>query len=103
MESKELAFHHQVPHLKHRNFLFPVDLVSRRVKPAALLHVLVEDTAALHVTETELTQVELWKSGEEGPKESETRPNINGLYDRSMNKHQIHLLYSCGYGDEYHV
>lgn len=55
----------QAAHLKHRNIVFPVDLVGRRVKPAALLHVLVEDAAALHVTEAKLTQVELWKSGEQ--------------------------------------
>lgn len=54
----------QAAHLKHRNLVLAVDLVGRRVKPAALLHVLVEDAAALHVTETKLTQVELWKSGE---------------------------------------
>lgn len=36
------------------------------MEPAALLHVLVEDAAALHVAQAELTQVELGKSGEGG-------------------------------------
>lgn len=50
-------------HLEHRDVILPVDLVGRRVKPATLLHVLVEDAAALHVAEAELAQVELGQSG----------------------------------------
>lgn len=64
---------------------------------------LVEDTAALHVTETKLAQVELRKSGEEKQKESEIRPDVGRFYDPSANQNQTYLLYSCGYGDEYHV
>lgn len=50
------------PHLKHGDVVFPVDLIGRRVEPAALLHVLVEDAATLHVAQAELAQVQLWKS-----------------------------------------
>jgi len=54
--------HHSVPtvpHLVNRDIFLPVDLVSRGVEPVALLHVLVEDAATLHVAQAELTQVEL--------------------------------------------
>lgn len=51
------------PHLEHGDVVFPVNLVGRRVEPAALLHVLVEDAATLHVAKAELAQVELWQSG----------------------------------------
>lgn len=37
------------PHLEHRHVVLPVDLVGRRVEPAALSHVLVENASALHV------------------------------------------------------
>lgn len=47
------------PHLEHGHVVLPVDLVGRRVEPVALLHVLVENAAALHVAQTELTEVEL--------------------------------------------
>lgn len=47
------------PHLEHGHVVLPVDLVGRRVEPAALSHVLVENAAALHVAQTELTEVEL--------------------------------------------
>lgn len=49
-----------VLHLIHGDVVLPVDLVGRRVEPLALLHVLVENAAALHVTQAKLTQVELW-------------------------------------------
>lgn len=51
------------PHLEHGDVIFPVNLVGRRVEPAALLHVLVEDAATLHVAKAELAQVELRQSG----------------------------------------
>lgn len=51
------------PHLEHRDVVLPVDLVGGRVKPRALAHVLVQDAAALHVAQAELTQVQLRKSG----------------------------------------
>lgn len=54
---------HPAPHLEHGDVVFPVNLVGRRVEPAALLHVLVEDAATLHVAKAELAQVELWQSG----------------------------------------
>ena len=47
------------PHLKDGHVVLPVDLVGGRVEPAALPHVLVENAAALHVAQAELTQVEL--------------------------------------------
>lgn len=47
------------PHLEHGHVVLPVDLVGRWVEPVALLHVLVENAAALHVAQTELTEVEL--------------------------------------------
>ncbi len=47
------------PHLEHGHVVLPVDLVGRRVKPVAFSHVLVENAAALHVAQTELTEVEL--------------------------------------------
>lgn len=80
------------------------------MKPAALLHVLVEDAAAFHVAETKLTQVELRESGE---KKGNQKPAVRNQtqFKRMMQiscmskneKTQIYLLYSCGYGDEYHV
>lgn len=48
-------------HLKDGHFVLPVDLVGRRVEPVALSHVLVQNATALHVAQTELTEVELWK------------------------------------------
>lgn len=53
------------PHLEHGDFVLPVDLVGRRVKPRALAHVLIQDAAALHVAQAELAQVQLRKSGRE--------------------------------------
>lgn len=46
------------PHLKNGHVVLPVDLVGRWVKPVALAHVLVENATALHVAQTELTEVE---------------------------------------------
>lgn len=43
------------PHLEHRDVVLSVDLVGGRVKPRALAHVLVQDAAALHVAQAELT------------------------------------------------
>lgn len=37
------------PHLEHGHVVLPVDFVGRRVEPAALSHVLVENAAAFHV------------------------------------------------------
>ena len=55
------TFHHteQWTHLKYRDVILPVDLVGRRMEPVALLHVLVEYAATLHVAQAELAQVEL--------------------------------------------
>lgn len=61
-------------HLKHRDVVLPVDLVGWRVEPGALPHVLEEDAATLHITQAELTQVELRQSGtEDGGKLMRTR------------------------------
>ena len=51
------------PHLKDGDVVLPVDLVGGRVEPAALPHVLVENAAALHVAQAELTQVQLREPG----------------------------------------
>lgn len=51
--------HSKVPYLKYRHIILPVDLIGRGVEPVALLHVLVEDAATLHVAQAELTQVKL--------------------------------------------
>lgn len=108
------------PHLEHGHVVLPVDLVGRRVKPVALSHVLVENAAALHVAQTELTEVELRE-----PVTSK-QSHISFYSIRSkvhehmslVNAHMIlscqslwmimtqavcYLLYSCGYGEEYHV
>lgn len=43
------------PYFKYRNVILPVNLIGWRVEPVALLHVLVEDAATLHVAQAELT------------------------------------------------
>lgn len=67
-------------HLEHRDVVLPVDLVGGRVEPAALLHVLVEDAATLHVAEAELAQVELRQSG--GRKEGGRSEKVKSLLHR---------------------
>lgn len=52
-----------LPHLKHRDVILPVDLVGWGMEPATLAHVLVQDAAALHVTQAELAQVQFGQSG----------------------------------------
>lgn len=56
---EEETYFQPVSYLKHRDIVLPVDFVGGWVEPAALLHVLVEDAATLHVAEAKLTQVEL--------------------------------------------
>lgn len=54
------------PYLEYRDIVLPVDLVGGGVEPIALLHVLVEDAATLHVAQAELAQVQLGESDGEG-------------------------------------
>lgn len=60
------------PHLEYRDVVLPVDLVGRGVEPIALLHVLVEDAATLHVAQAELAQVQLGESDGE-PEEAHVK------------------------------
>lgn len=45
--------------LEHGEVVLPVYLIGRRMKPAALLRVSLQNVLVLHVLETELTQIEL--------------------------------------------
>lgn len=87
-------------HLEHRDVVLSVDLVGGRVEPAALLHVLVEDAAALHVAEAELAQVELRQSGgrgrEWGFKSQAPVASAQRLRWTFLGLLVAHLLYSCG-------
>ena len=49
-------------HLKHRQRIFTIDLVSRWVSQSAFIHMSLQYTLTLHILETKLTYVQLRKS-----------------------------------------